>query len=151
MDFRTGLFVIEPANPQTDTRKGVDMDLKAYFENTRGMGVMSTANSDGWVDSAIYSRPHVMDDGLLAFIMRDRLTHSNLQSNPHAAYLFVEQGAGYQGKRLILTRVREERDTELLKSLQRRMAASDPEKEPESRFLVFFRIEKELPLIGAGE
>jgi len=74
------------------------MDLKAYFENTRGIGVMSTANSDGWVDSAIYSRPHVMDDGLLAFIMRDRLTHSNLQSNPHAAYLFVEQGAGYRGE-----------------------------------------------------
>jgi hypothetical protein len=127
------------------------MKLKDYFENTRGTGVMSTADKDGRVDSAIYSRPHVMEDGLLAFIMRDRLTHSNLQSNPHAAYLFVEQGQGYQGKRLMLTKVREETDTELLKSLQRRKFPNDPEKEQESRFLVFFQIDQELPLIGAGK
>ncbi|MFZ3047686.1 MAG: pyridoxamine 5'-phosphate oxidase family protein [Desulfatirhabdiaceae bacterium] len=127
------------------------MKLKNYFENTRGTGVMSTADKDGRVDSAIYSRPHVMEDGLLAFIMRDRLTHSNLQSNPHAAYLFVEQGQGYQGKRLILTKVREETDTELLKSLQRRKFPNDLEKEQESRFLVFFQIDQELPLIGAGK
>ena len=31
-----------------------------------------------------------MDDGTLAFIMRDRLTHQNITENPHAAYLFVE-------------------------------------------------------------
>ena len=127
------------------------MKLKDYFENTRGTGVMSTADKDGRVDSAIYSRPHVMEDGLVAFIMRDRLTHSNLQSNPHAAYLFVEQGQGYQGKRLILTKVREETDTELLKSLQRRKFPNDLEKEQESRFLVFFQIDQELPLIGAGK
>jgi hypothetical protein len=120
-------------------------DLKQYFETTRGIGVISTANAAGVVNAA------VMDDGLAAFIMRDRLTHNNLQSNPHAAYLFVEQGPGYRGKRLYLTRVREEADSELLPSLRRRSFPDDPEKETESRFLVFFRIDRVLPLIGSGE
>jgi len=36
-----------------------------------------------------------MEDGLLAFIMRDRTTHANIQANPHTAYLFKEEGSGY--------------------------------------------------------
>ena len=109
------------------------MDLKTYFENTRGTGVMSTADKDGRVDSAVYSRPHVMADGLVAFIMRDRLTHANLQTNPHAAYLFVEQEPGYRGKRLMLTKVREETDSELLLSLRRRKLPDDPPGDPPGR------------------
>jgi hypothetical protein len=60
------------------------MSLKEYFETTNGVGVLSTADSDGKVDAAIYARPHFVDDGTMAFIMRDRLTHHNLQSNSHA-------------------------------------------------------------------
>ena len=123
------------------------MELKDYFENTKGVGVMATADADGKVDAAIYARPHFMDDGTIAMIMRDRLTHHNLQSNPHATYLFLEDGPGYKGKRLFLTKVREEQDSELLHSLRRRQYKDDKE---EARFLVFFKLEKELPLVGAG-
>jgi hypothetical protein len=86
-----------------------------------------------------------MEDGSLAFIMRDRLSHHNLQSNPHATYLFKEEGPGYGGKRLFLTKLREEQDTALLKSLRRRKSAYG---NGEDRFLVFFALEKELPLVG---
>jgi hypothetical protein len=123
------------------------MELKDYFENTKGVGVMATADADGKVDAAIYARPHFMDDGTLAVIMRDRLTHHNLQSNPHAAFLFIEEGPGYKGKRLFLTKVREEQDSELLHSLRRRQYSKDEE---EAKFLVFFQLDKELPLVGAG-
>jgi hypothetical protein len=41
--------------------------------------------------------------------MRDRLSHSNLLSNPHAAYLFIEDGPGYKGKRLYMSMVREKK------------------------------------------
>ena len=74
------------------------MELKDYFENTKGVGVIATADKDGKVNAAVYARPHFLEDGTLAFIMRDRLTHSNIQSNPHAAYLFIENGPGYNGK-----------------------------------------------------
>jgi len=123
------------------------MELKEYFESAKGVGVMATADADGKVDAAIYARPHFMEDGTIAMIMRDRLTHHNLQSNPHATYLFMEDGPGYKGKRLFLTKVREEQDSELLHSLRRRQYKDDKE---EARFLVFFKLDKELPLVGAG-
>jgi hypothetical protein len=122
------------------------MELKEYFETVKGLGVMATADSKGRTNAAVYSRPHVMEDGLLAFIMRDRLTHANLKANPHATYLFKEDGAGYKGKRLYLSKVREEEDTALLESLRRRQY---PDKTEETKFLVFFKIDRELPLVGA--
>ena len=124
------------------------MDLKNYFENTEGVGMLATADAEGRVDAAIYSRPHVMDPDTLAFIMRDRLSHHNLHSNPNAAYLFMEAGEKYVGKRLFLTKIREEQDTELAYKLRRRKY---PEDKQEPLFLAFFRIDKILPLIGPGE
>ena len=126
------------------------MDLKEYFETVKGLGVLSTADNTGRVNSAVYSRPHIMEDGTLAFIMRDRLTHANIQSNPHAAYLFREDSQGYKGKRLYLTRIREEEDADLIATLSRRQYRSDQDQR-ESRFLVFFKLEKERPLVGDAE
>ena len=108
----------------------------------------ATADADGKVDAAVYARPHFMENGTIAMIMRDRLTHHNLQSNPHAAFLFHENGPGYKGKRLFLTKVGEEQDTELLQSLRRREYIDEKD---ETRYLVFFEIDKELPLVGSGE
>jgi len=124
------------------------MGLKEYFESTRGTGILATADKDGKVDVAVYARPNIMEDGSLAFIMRDRLTHHNLQSNAHATYLFIEQGPGYKGKRLYLTKLREEQDSELLESMRKRQYIDERE---ESKFLVFFRATQELPLIGDGQ
>ncbi|MFO8083683.1 MAG: pyridoxamine 5'-phosphate oxidase family protein [Desulfobacterales bacterium] len=127
------------------------MNYAEYFEKTKGIGVMATADSKGKVDVAIYARPHVMDDGSLAFIMRDRLTHANLQANPHAAFLFIEESAGFKGKRLFLTKMREEENSPLIQELSRRSYSSESENTKESKFLVFFKLEKELPLIGSGK
>ncbi|HOV85365.1 MAG TPA: pyridoxamine 5'-phosphate oxidase family protein [Syntrophobacteraceae bacterium] len=127
------------------------MDLKEYFENRKGFGVLSTADGTGRVNSAVYSRPHAMDDGSLAFLMPDRLTHFNLQSNPRAAYLFREEGPGYKGKRLHLTKIREETDPDLVHTLRRRHSTPESQEKEGDRFVVFFRVDKVLPLIGPGE
>lgn len=124
------------------------MNLREYFESVKGRGVLATADGEGKVDAAIYATPHFIDEDTIAFIMRDRLTHHNLQSNPHAAYLFMESGERFAGKRLFLTKTREEQDSELLYSL-RRKKYSDGENEP--KFLVFFRVDEILPLIGGGQ
>lgn len=121
-------------------------DLQDYFENTKGFGVLATADSDGKVDAAVYSRPHFLEAGTLAFIMRDRLTHHNLQSNPSATFLFVEEGTGFSGKRLYLKKVREENNPELIRKIKRRKYTEDNE---EPLFLVYFALDKELPLIGS--
>ena len=124
------------------------MSLKEYFDNTDGFGVLATADGDGKVDAAVYARPHFMDDGTIAMIMRDRLTHHNLQSNPHATYLFREKKPGYKGIRLFLTKTDEQKEGELLQSLRRRQYIDERD---ETKFLVFFSVDKELPLIGAGK
>ncbi len=120
-------------------------NLKEYFENTKGSGVLATADSSGKVDAAIYSRPHFLEEGTLVFIMRDRLTHHNLQSNPYATFLFMEDGPGYNGKRLFLKKVREESNPELIRKIKRRKYTDENE---EPKFLVYFTLDKELPLIG---
>ena len=127
------------------------MDLKAYFDSTKGHGVLATADTDGRVNAAVFARPHVMDDNTVAFIMPHRLTHHNLQANPHAAYLFMADSPGWKGTRVHLTKVREEQDTELLYSLRRRTYPPEQEKKEGPRNLVFFRVDKVLPLIGPGE
>jgi hypothetical protein len=126
------------------------MNLKSYFDTASGTGVLATSNAQGQVDAALYSRPHIFDDGTLAFIMRERLTHENLQSNPHAAYLFKEEGRGAsKGVRLFLTKVKEEKESDLLYRLRRRKYTATDENDP--KYLVFFKIDKELPLVGPGE
>ena len=125
------------------------MKLHDYFEQTQGLGVLATADQKGKVGIAVYARPHVMEDGTLAFIMADRLTHHNLQSNPQAAYLFKEEGAGYKGKRLILTKIREEENSEMLTALRKRTYSRKKEESEESKFLVFFKVAQELPLVGS--
>jgi hypothetical protein len=126
------------------------MDLKHYFESTKGKGVLATADDQGHVDAAVYARPHIIDKDTIAFIMPDRLTHHNLQSNVHAAYLFIEEGRGYKGVRLFLSKVREEKDSELLRSIRRRTYATEIEEEEASRYLVFFKVDKTVSLIGPG-
>jgi hypothetical protein len=59
----------------------------------------------------------------------------------------VENGPGYKGKRLFMTNVREEQDPELIKKIKRRKYTDDGE---QPKFLVYFKLEKELPLIGVG-
>ena len=101
------------------------------------------------MDVAVYARPHVIDEETVAFIMAGRLSHKNLQSNPHAAYLFREGAGGFVGKRLHLTKVEEGTDAEAIQVLRRRKTpiACEPE-EGEVRYLVTFHMDRVRPLVG---
>ena len=77
------------------------MSLADYFESIKGMGILATSDSDGNVDIAIYARPYVIDENTIAFSMLERLSYANVQSNPKAAYMFVERGEGYAGKKIV--------------------------------------------------
>jgi hypothetical protein len=126
------------------------MDLRDYFKQTQGTGVLATADAEGNVNAAIYARPHVLRQGQVAFIMADRLTRSNLQRNPKASYLFIEEGAGYRGTRLQLTKIAEEQNTELIAMLRRRTYSSEDEAKLGKLSLVHFRLDGQRPLIGKG-
>ena len=126
------------------------MNLKEYFESQHGIGILSTADAEGRVDAAVYSRPHVFDDSTVAFVMRDRLTHHNVTQNAHAAYLFIEEDSRLGGVRLFLRKVREETDHELIAAMTRRHLTAMEDQAKGPKFLVTFTVEKVLPLVGAG-
>ena len=129
------------------------MDIKEYFEQfTKKYGVLATADKKGKANAALFATPHVFDDGSIGFIMPDRLTHSNLQSNPHAAYMYIEDEAGFKGVRLHITKIREEKDSEFLYSIRRRKYGTEKgENDQTSKFLVIFKIDKILPLVSSGK
>jgi len=125
------------------------MNLSEYFEQVKGIGILATADAEGKVNVALYSRPHFMDDGTVAFIMSQRLTHENIKTNPWAAYLFIESKEGYSGKRLYLKKVREEQNEQMVDEIRRKR-----EHLPSKvgvRYIVYFKVENVLPLIGSGE
>lgn len=124
------------------------MGLASYFEERSGIGILSTADANGRVDAAIYARPHVMDDGTLAMIMRDHLTHRNLQENPYAVYLFLEQGPGYQGRRLYLKKIHEDQNPRLLRQLMRPSLTSEEDQAKGPKFMVYFVVENDRQLVG---
>ena len=95
-------------------QEGKGMKLKDYFEKTKGRGIIATSDMEGKVGIAVYARPHFINEKTVAFIMADRLIHKHLEYNPHAAYLFMESGEKYGGKRLYLTKVKEEKSRMLV-------------------------------------
>ena len=126
------------------------MKLNDYFERTAGVGILATADGQGYVDAAIYGRPHFIDDETLVFISAERLTHANFLSNPHAVYLFKEH-EGYKGKRLYLTKIREEKDSPLIEEIRRKKHPHEAGKgEPGPKYLILFHLDKVRPLIGDG-
>jgi len=125
------------------------MKLGEYFEKTDGHGVIATADSKGKVGAAVYARPHFINEKTVAFVMADRLMHKNLQSNPHASYLFVESNKEDAGKRIYLTKTKEEEDSELIdKMLRRGVCPVDEGYIKGKRYLVYFKVDKVLPLVG---
>ena len=128
------------------------MKISEYFKMAKGTGVLATADGSGRVNIAIYAVPHVMDEETIAFLMADRLTHKNLETNPHAVYLFMESGEKYAGKRVYLTKIKEEKNSPLIDTIRRRESCPvDEEYMKQNRYLVHFKIDKVLPLIGDKE
>ena len=123
------------------------MSLAEYFENIKGLGVLATSDAEGNVDIAVYSRPYIIDEKTIAFSMLEKLSYSNIQSNPRAAYMFVEQGEGYAGKRLHLTKTGEEKDPERIKAIkQQHKKTREPDEKV--RHLIYFTVDKIRPLVG---
>jgi hypothetical protein len=128
---------------------GVVMKLSEYFERAKGRGVMATSDSKGRVGTAVYGRPHFLNEKTVAFIMADRLMHKNLQSNPYASYLFMESKERYVGKRLYMTKIKEENDRSLIDKIRRKEGCPVYKVyKDQIKYLIYFRIDKVLPLIG---
>jgi len=123
------------------------MDLEAYFSSVKGTGILATCDSEGNVDAAIYAKPYIIQEDVIAFSMMQRLSYMNTQSNPKATYVFIENGPGYLGRRFYLTKTSEETNPETIKQLKETHGIhTTPADEP--RHMVYFQVNNICPLIG---
>ena len=120
------------------------MSLEEFFKNSKGTGILATADADGNVDIALYTKPFVIDEKTVAFIMLNKLSYNNLQSNPKAAYMFLQEN--YQGKRLYLKKIKEEKDQAKINEMLRRKY-DDKDVLAKEKSLVYFEIEKDIPIL----
>jgi len=123
------------------------MSLTDYFTNAKGLGILATSDSQGNVNTAIYSRPYLIDEEKVAFSMLERLSYSNVKSNPKAAYMFIQEGEGYKGKRLYLTVTGEEEDPERIKEIKKQHERAK-DSDDKVRHLVYFTVDRIRPLVG---
>ena len=84
-----------------------------------GKGVIATAGCDGVVNTAIYARPHIINDDTLAWGMTDGRSYNNLKENPHASYLYMAPVEGFSGWRLTLDLKTIEDSGELLEAIRK--------------------------------
>jgi hypothetical protein len=68
--------------------------LMEYFNKQPRIGVISTSNRDGKVDSAVYGSPQMIDEKTVIVALAFGRTFDNLQSNPNATFLIMEPGVG---------------------------------------------------------
>lgn len=121
------------------------MDLKQYFTDNKGTGILATAG-DGELNQAVYGRPHFLEDGRLAFIMRERRSLAFVQNSRSAHYLFIEEGEGYKGIRISLEMEADMPGDPRIEEIQRRVKKH--EIKPEARHLVTFKVKDVRPLVG---
>ena len=68
--------------------------LIEYFNRQPRLGVISTSNKDGKVDSAVYGSPQMVDEKTVIVALANGRTFANLQENPNAMFMIMEPGEG---------------------------------------------------------
>ena len=89
------------------------MNLSELFRQ-QGLGVMATASSDGCVNTAVYARPHIIDEQTLVWGMTEGRTFRNISENPRDSFLFKTSGPGFIGARLSLKLLKTEESGPML-------------------------------------
>lgn len=123
------------------------MNLTDYFAKANGTGILATADAQGKADLAIYAKPVVIDRNTIAFVMRERLSHKNVEGNPQAAYMFIEN-AGNGGIRLYLSMERQETNASVVKKIIAEHPEICPAQDEANKYLVLFKVEKVRELVG---
>ena len=93
------------------------MNLNELFQQ-QGLGVLGTASKDGAVNTAVYARPHVIDEQTLVWGMTEGRSYRNITENPQAAFLFKASGPGFSGVRLALALVKTEESGPMLAKIK---------------------------------
>jgi|Wag4MinimDraft_11_1082651.scaffolds.fasta_scaffold00012_45 putative heme iron utilization protein len=127
------------------------MNLEKYFEVENGTGILATASKDGEVNTAIYARPHIINNSKAAFIMRKKKTYANLLETPNANYMFIAREEKMTGIRMYLRLAEEIDDPAVIEKYRRKNSPVESNVDYENVILTIFDIKKVIKLIGDTE
>ncbi len=113
-----------------------------------GKGVIATASAACVVNTAVYARPHIIDEETLAWGMTDSRSYANLRQNPHASYLYLAPVSGFSGWRLTLELIRIEDTGALLETIRKSTREIvGAEAAAQVKHVGYFRVTEIRPLI----
>ncbi len=78
--------------------------MEMFNRQTR-VGALATSNKDGDVNAAVFGSPRMIDEETVIMAIGDNRTYRNLQENPKASFIVIEQGTTpdtWKGARLYL-------------------------------------------------
>jgi hypothetical protein len=83
----------------------MSLKLIEYFNQQPRLGALSTAGTDGAVNSAVFGSIQMLDEKNVAMGLGQNRTLKNLQENPNAVFLIMQPGASapeWKGVRVYL-------------------------------------------------
>jgi len=129
--------------------------LMDYFNKSPRTGTLSTADTAGNVDSAIFGSPRMTDEKTVIMGLGKNRTLANLQQNPHAVYLIMEPGASimdWKGVRVYLKAQKITTSGPVLDTFRAQMAKVAGEEAAKMiHATVSFSVTEVRPLIDMGQ
>ena len=129
--------------------------LMEYFNKSPRIGMLSTADKAGNVDSGVFGSPHMTDDRTVVMGLGKNRTLANLQQNPHAVFLIMEPSADFmdwKGIRVYLKVQNIATIGPVLDTFRARMAKVAGEEAAEMIYAaVSFSVTEVRPLVDMGQ
>ena len=139
-------------------KKGGDQmseQLMEYFNKQPRLGILSTADKNGKVDSGYFGSPRMIDEKTIFMGLGKNRTFANLQENPRACFLIMEPGSKlpeWKGVRVYLKMIDCQTSGEKLDNVKSRIAEAAGENAAKMiHAAITFEIEEIRPLADFGQ
>ena len=130
-------------------------ELMEYFNKQPRLGILSTANKNGKVDSGYFGSPRMIDEKTIFMGLGKNRTFANLQENPYACFLIMEPGKSlpeWKGVRVYMKMLDCQTSGPKLDTLKARTAEAAGENAAKMiHAAVTFEIEEIRPLADFGQ
>lgn len=106
-------------------------ELMALFNKRPRIGALSTANSDGDVNAAVFGSPQMIDENTIVMGIGKNRSYNYLQENPKAVFILMEPGQSpmeWKGVRVYLEAVAIETVGEMVEKIRAQIAKVAGEK-----------------------
>jgi len=106
-------------------------ELMALFNKRPRIGALSTANSDGNVNAAVFGSPQMIDENTIVMGIGKNRSYNYLQENPKAVFILMEPGQSpmeWKGVRVYLEAVAIETVGEMVEKIRAQIAKVAGEK-----------------------